>query len=60
LEEYRESLEFYCTAVSDLAEARPRVTRDAYLRLARYTEEARHKMEQARLALERHASEHCC
>jgi hypothetical protein len=60
VEEYRESVRLYDSAVSALVEDRPRVTREAYHRLVAYSEQARERSEQARLVLEKHVLKHGC
>jgi hypothetical protein len=60
LEEYRESVRLYDSAVSALVDARPRVTLDAYQRLVSQSGQARERSEQARLILEKHILEHGC
>ena len=60
LEEYRESVGLYDSAVSALVDARSRVTREAYRRLVTQSEQARERSEQARLVLEKHVLKHGC
>ena len=59
-EEYRESVRLLDLAVSASAEARPRAIRMDYVRMQRYVDQAREKVEQARLALKQHIAEHRC
>ena len=58
MNEYREKVAAYSLAVDIVADARPRVSKDAYRRLLADAEEARIKAEQARLAMEKHIAEH--
>jgi len=60
LNEYQATTEDFSRAVTKLHAARGTSSLDEYERLRQATEEARLKSEQARLALESHATAHRC
>jgi hypothetical protein len=60
LKEYEESVEVYNLAVGALVDARPRVSREAYLRVTAQAEEILTRIEQVRSAMKKHTAEHRC